>query len=153
MSLYDHYDPNGGNYLGEGTHEVVIKDVKFFKYAKGSQGVEFHVEDRMGKKQKGSFALAPTALWKLANFAADLGLTEQQMRQIDPDRGATFNVFRGKRCSVVVVKNGQYHEIKAWGKPSGPQATQQAPQAAHEPAEQPAVNNSGEVPAPNWDNF
>lgn len=115
-SLVDFYDPEGGdrNYLGEGWHDVTIKELKPFKYNSGSAGIEVHMEDISGKKAKCHFCLVPKALWKLANFAADCGMTQAMMRNIDPSKLATMNVFRGKRISVLVVKGEKYHEVAKW---------------------------------------
>lgn len=151
-SLVDFYDPEGGdrNYLGEGWHDVTIKELKPFKYNSGSAGIEVHMEDISGKKAKCHFCLVPKALWKLANFAADCGMTQAMMRNIDPSKLATMNVFRGKRISVLVVKGEKYHEVAKWepiAQTSKP-AVADGTQAHSEPSLLDSVVNPGaEVPS------
>ena len=109
MSLADHYD---GGFLSLGNHEVEIAEIRTFAFNSGNPGVEFHVQDADGRKGKISFVLVDSALWKLANFARDAGLTKDQARQYDPiARPKDHRVMMGRQVGVIVEKPGEYREI------------------------------------------
>lgn len=129
MSLADFYDPNGehSKYLVPGNHPVTIKGHRSFRYNSGSPGVELELQDDLGRVGKYAFCCKKEALWKLANFAADLGLTKQQMANIDPETGNGMQAFRGKRFVAIVEKPEKYSEVVDWVKASALQAPEAPP--------------------------
>lgn len=149
MSLADHY---GNGYFPAGQFRVTINGTRFFTYNSGSGGVEFALTDghRNGKLP---FCLHEKALWKLANFAADLGISQEQMRRIDPERRRGFESFVGKQFVAVVQKvrgndDKEYSEVVDWQPipvdnvpqvPRTPDPRPTAPPA--EPDDQPPVDS------------
>lgn len=147
MSLADYY---GSGYFPEGKHRARITGTRFFNFNSGSLGVEFAISD--GRRNgKISFCLKPTALWKLANFAADLGITHDQMKRIDPECKRGFETFLGKQFVAVVTKGESgYSEVNDWEPVSSdfdPYNRQAAPQVEPEPPQA----QEHEVPAPTGD--
>jgi len=115
MSLADYY---GGSYFPAGKHRVTISGTRFFTYNSGSPGVEFAIGDgrRAGKL---AFCLHEKALWKLANFAADVGIDPKEMRRIDPKTKRGFDLFINKSFVAVVEKvrgadDKEYAEVTDW---------------------------------------
>jgi hypothetical protein len=118
MSLADHW--SGGDYLGEGWHSVHVEEYSTFEYNTGSPGVEFVLKDRAGKMQKLSFCLVESIQWRLASFARDCGITEDEAKHYEPLQPNSHSALVGRQVQVHIIKgkpdkNGkQYHEIDQW---------------------------------------
>lgn len=129
MNLADDYDKEGGNWLGEGWHNVTVKNNRLFNYNSGSGGVEFELLADGSKTSKVSFCLKDTIIWRLAKFAKACGLPKADAAHYE------HHMLIGKRVQVMVVPDGKYHKVDNWapiGEPTqyvGPrvQAQQTAP--------------------------
>lgn len=121
MSLADHW--SDGNYFTEGEYEVEVSDYRVFTYNTGNPGVEFKLRSDDGKEIKLGLSLKDTALWKLALFARDCGMTKEQCRNYNTDNENSHRVLLGKRVCITVLKQDKYHEVDSWravdpGKPA-----------------------------------
>lgn len=117
MSLADHWDPDraGSNYLREGRHACKVKSVQFRDAHSGNRCAEFACGNREGDTRitfwlRSASGSDKSPLWKLANFAAACGLSQAQMRRVNPETEVGFDVFVGRDIGIVVVKDEQgYH--------------------------------------------
>lgn len=112
MSLADHYD--GGSWLGEGWHNVTVKDCSTFKYNTGSDGVQFQLNDAGGRTAKVSFCLVNNILWRLAEFAKACRLTKDEAARYEPSSPNSHRVLVGRTLQVRLVKGEKYHDVVEW---------------------------------------
>jgi len=158
MSLADHYDPeraDGGNHLREGRHICQIKSLQFCDANSGNRGVEFTCGNREGDTRitfwlRSASGSGKSPLWKLANFAAACGLSQNQMRRVSPETEVGLEVFVGRDVGIVVVKDEQgYHNgdsFFALGDKELPPAVDQPPMTpppVQQPAPVAAFNDAG----------
>lgn len=135
MNLADDYDKEGGNWLGEGWHNVTVKDVgKLFTYNSGANGVEFNLIGDANRVAKVSFCLKDSIVWRLAKFAKACGLPKADAVHYE------HHMLIGKRVQVMVVPDGKYSKVDDWapiGEPTQyvppPVLAQQAVPAAPAP--------------------
>ena len=105
MSSLADYESEGGSYLGEGRHKVVVRSFETTINKKTSnRGVTFHLEDERAVKVKETFWLTQKAMWRLSNFAIACGLTLGDRKQYEPMHDASHQLLIGKKVMVDVIK-------------------------------------------------
>lgn len=116
-NLAEHWD---GSYLGDGWHDVRVKDYRIFTANSGNRGIQFDVEDDNGRKSKTEgIMLMDSCLWKLAQFAQACGIDREQAAAYDPYNDASHRVLLGKRLRVHVGrddKDDRYHVVDDYEK-------------------------------------
>lgn len=110
MSLADHWDTG---YLGEGWHHVKITGFEMkTNPSTGNNGVEFAlVGVDSAKKAKVMFWLTDAALWGLAGFARDCGMTRDDAARYEPMKQNEHKKLVGMECWIEQEKKGKYHEV------------------------------------------
>jgi hypothetical protein len=120
MTLGEHYDSAGGNYLEAGWHDTIVSDFETFDFNSGNRGVKFTVKgpgDRIGKTN--GFVLIENSLWKLAGFAKACGMTKQEMMRYNEQSDQSHQLLLNRPVRVLVEKVDKYHEVVAWAVADG----------------------------------
>ena len=107
-------DYEGGSWPPIGWHTATVSGCENEDSAqKHTPGIKFtfQVDEREATK---TFWLTEKAMWVLANFAMDCGLSEQQRREYDVDSYKSHRILVGKKVQIRVAKQAtddRYHEI------------------------------------------
>lgn len=100
-------DKYKSQFLGEGIHIVQVGGYRTFTSnpPKSTPGVEFTMLDDVGRECKIGFYITEKALFRLANFAAACGLSDEDMAQYDTDVPANHNRLSGKKVAICYSKS------------------------------------------------
>ena len=88
MSLADHWDETGGDYLGAGDHEVFVSGAKMgrFPNANNYPFVEFDVKSATTMQiNTVTITLTAKSLWKLISFVKACGVSKDDCRNYEPN--------------------------------------------------------------------
>ena len=84
------------NYIGEGTHNVIVSAAEFKKAQTGSDQLQVTFQAQDGATRNAWFSLLPQALWKLKGFLEVLGISCEGKIKLN-----TKQIER-KACTIVV---------------------------------------------------
>jgi len=150
MSLFDHKDESGGDYMPTGRQTLRVCGTRRFQFNTGGPGFEIKLtnDDSTSKGLKAvkvGFSLKPTAQWKLAQFAQACGFSDADLQAWDEKNAATDRMFINRCVSVSLVKPDKYMEVEdfSWEKATDTPAGPSKPAALATPAAHSAPTPQG----------